>query len=1095
MENRRKEDIILVDLDNKESIKEALKSFKVKLENKELGIDSGETYSTCFAKYIDGKAEKFTAEDIKDTSFVNNVLKFSEFERIAHVEKHYYETFSNAVILNAALDNEDLKEDVLFLVKSIIEYVNRDENSYDLWIDDEHTFGVDFLVALILKYPEYTYLMSDYILYDWDDEHAPYVLYILPELMEHWGGEYDRNLLKAMAYCKNRAALLMIIDPYLYEGEDFSETQELFKHFKKNPEDFEYFKQEFIQFAKDTQRAVRFSNGTSYAEYIIRKICPELTAEQWRKEIFIGDTYENVTADFEADVDAVIEEDRRKPKYNLDSPYDEEDDEDEDYDFDDDEDDEDDDWDSDLDDEAYEEFFKKGIDNGELVWEYIIEGKNPEVLETIQAAPLMYIAHSRDLKIKGRLEYFGTDLDDFIKPILYTYYNEDAVTGGNFICKVNGVDITGRETVLRFMDVLFRLGGNKPFDRYTMDTLTTENNVCSLDVITERYQSDNEEDYIENVVELLNPLMEEYMSRNQLDQIHNLYKKHPEKWADILSTIKQDRMDNIDPDILAVSPGMQDVETASGSQLLSVAYICFKEGASFPDENTKPLVDFFANNFWNAIMKEVKSYANFSVEDIDTKLKDIKEYCIGAVGTPPPREIIMKLMKGGPASLNEEEMKIFKAAQESSKTKTKEEVAAIIEELYVEEDSAEDLGINDIDLFASDDIHLLLASMVYAQRGLPMQFEKGLNKIFHLILDLAPCRTIHSVFKMFCPDTVSFSADIHIMAEYLDILSKLRVPLEYVMAWKITYTQNHFYRDEDMCVKIHNELLEYYANLDTVDETQPRMWADQERREKAALKNCMKYVDNENKEIFQKALNEKYPSVEYQQFVKENFDKCLVKFCDSIIARENPDWAASEEEKVVYKLECDNAYKLIQAYVFEGESFETIENELMPKLRDYICDELDQIIWEFDDEVKHRVLYMLGRFGHMNRIYDYWRTWDEKEREIEITSEFFDLLIEIGLGASYAFHFILREYQDLANRLKFNENEFAQVFHSKYSEFDLYQEIKDIPNNLIVFALQQLSQDVSFASQMEKFTNHIDRKVRDEATILLESINNHKTLL
>ena len=52
--------------------------------------------------------------------------------------------------------DEDLKEDVVSLVKSIIEYVNIDENSYDLWIDDEHTFGVDFLVTLILKYPEYS---------------------------------------------------------------------------------------------------------------------------------------------------------------------------------------------------------------------------------------------------------------------------------------------------------------------------------------------------------------------------------------------------------------------------------------------------------------------------------------------------------------------------------------------------------------------------------------------------------------------------------------------------------------------------------------------------------------------------------------------------------------------------------------------------------------------------------------------------------------------------------------------------------------------------------------------------------------------------
>jgi hypothetical protein len=1079
MTNRIENDIILVDLNNKESIRTALQAFKDKVDNDELVLGSEDSYNICFMKSVDGKAERFTIADVKDMTFVKNILKLSEFECINAVEKHYYETFSNAVILNAALEYEDLKDDVLDLVKSILVFINESADTYDLWIDDEHTFGVDFLVAFILKYPEYTYLMSDYISYNWDDEHAPYVIYVMFELKALWGGKYDRNILKAMAYCKNTSAFLSLIDPYLCEGEKFSESGELFKFFKENPSEFDYFKQEFIQFVKDSQRAVRFSDGTSYVEFIIRSFCPELTAKQWRTEIFLDDTYENTVSDFEVDVDEVIVEDRREPIYSLDSPY--EDDEEED---------DEDDWDSNLDDEAYEEFFRKGFDNGELVWAYITEGTNPEVLDTIPTASLMQIAVTRDLKIKGRLDYFGADLDEFLTPILDRFFDEDDVTGDIF-CKVNVLDITARETVLRVMDVLFRLGGNKPFDIYTTDILTTGYNICSLDIITERYQSDKIDDYLTNVIELLNPLLEKFMSRNQLDQIHELYKKHPEKWGEILSTIKQDRMDNIDPDILAVCPGMQNVELASGSQLLSVAYICYKEGAIFPDENITALVDFFENHFWNSILKEIKTYNNYDAEDIDKKIEEIKAYCIGPVDTAPPRDIMIKLMTGGPASLNEEEMKIFKVAQEASKPRPKEEITAIMEELYVGEDSAEYLGINDIELFASDEIHLLLASMVYAQRGLPMSFEKPLNRIFHLILDLAPCRTLHSVFKMFCPETVSSSADIIIMADYLDILDKLKVPLEYVMAWKITYTQNYFYKDEDMCVRIHNQILENYANLDTVDETQPRMWVAQERKEKEALKKCIQYLNTDNKDEFYKTLNDKYPNADYKKFIKEKFDKCLVKFCDSIIDRDadKPAWSLNDEEKLIYKLKSDNAFKLIHAYVFEGDSFEIIETELMPTLKEYICNELDQIIWEFDDEVKHNVLYMLGRFGHMNRICDYLRTWDENEKEIEITSDFFDLLIEIGLGAPYAFHFILREYQRTAKDYKFNENEFAQVFHSKYSEFDLYEEIKDIPNNLIIFALQQLSADVSFAPQMENFTNHIDRKVRDEANILLERLN------
>lgn len=1037
MEDRTEEEIILVDLNNKESIRDALNSFKRKVENEELEIGQDEEYNTCFAKLSDGKIERFTVDDIKDFAFVDNVLVFSGFGRMKDVVENYYlifyyEVFSNVVILNAALDHEDLKEDVLALVKSILVLVNKLLYNDNLWIDHEHVFGIDFLVALSLKYPEYTYLISDYIFHDWEDnEEASYVYYIMPVLKRYWGGKYDRNILKAIAYCNNKKAFSILVDQCLYEGEVFSETGELFKFFKENPSEFDYFKQEFIQFAKDSQRIVRFSDGTSFAEFIIRKTCPELTQEQWKNEIFLNDTYENTVADFEIEVDEVIKENRRGPIYNINAPYVIKDKiestnnryvskvkEAEEVDSSDDKKD----WDSDLDDEAYEEFFKKGFVNGEIVWNYIIEGKNSEVLETIEPASLMHIARSRNLKIRERLDYFGADLDKFIKPLLHRFYNEDVVKY--------------RDIILRIMDVLFELGGKKLFDRYTMDILITDNNICTLDVILERYQSYDESTYLEDVAGLLNPFIEDFMSRNQLDQIYYLYKRQPEKWGDILSTIKQ------------------DVEAASGSQLLSLAYICYKEGASLPDENTKPLIEFFVNNFWNAIIKDLKSYANFNVEDLDVKLQRVREYCIGDTET----------------------------------SLSKEEVAALMEEFYVDENSSEELGINNIELFFSEDIHMLLASMVYAQRGLPTVFENSLNRMFHLILNLAPCRTLHSVFKMFCPDTLSFSADVHIMADYLDILSKLRVPLEYVMAWKITYTQNHFYKKMDMCIKIHDKILKYYSNLDSVDKSQSDMLVDEERREKEALRKCIQYLDNDNKDKFFEFLNEKYPSIEHNKVIKKKFDRRLKKFCDLIIENRtgNPRWAFSSEERLLSKLENKKAYELIQAYIFDNASFKDIEIELLPKLGKGICYEISQIIWELDDEFKYRALYMLGRFGDMNCIYDIFWAWNDKDDTKVITFDFFNLLIEIGLGSSFAFHFILKSYQRTVKDYEFKDNEFAQVFHSKYPEYDLYEEIKDLPNNLIVFALQQLSRDLFFVPQMRKFTKHIDRKVSNEAVFLLK---------
>ncbi|MGB5989196.1 MAG: hypothetical protein WBG43_05615 [Marinifilaceae bacterium] len=58
-----------------------------------------------------------------------------------------------------------------------------------------------------------------------------------------------------------------------------------------------------------------------------------------------------------------------------------------------------------------------------------------------------------------------------------------------------------------------------------------------------------------------------------------------------------------------------------------------------------------------------------------------------------------------------------------------------------------------------------------------------------------------------------------------------------------------------------------------------------------------------------------------------------------------------------------------------------------------------------------------------------------------------------------------------------------------YPKYDLYEEIKTLPANLIVFALEQAVVDETFRPQLEKFANHINRRVRTEASILLEKYN------
>lgn len=331
MENRNKEDLIIVDFESKESLKEAVNSFKSKVVNDELILGGKDKYQTCFAKSVDDKVRPFTKEDIKDETFVKDVFGISGYNDIDYAYKYSSESFSNTIFLAAALQHEDLKDDLLVLIEAIVKLVNKKEKTYNLWVDEEHTFGVEFIVAFVLKYPEYTYLISDFVLANWDDEHAGYVLNILYDFKCKRG--YDKYFIKALAYSKCQELFLSTLGINYYDGDDYSEDAELYHHFKETPEDYIYFKDQYIQFAKQTHRAAKFANGLTYAEYILRRISPELTDEEWETEIFIEDTFKNEAAKFSAELEVNFNEAKKTETYknnvkkNSWSIYDDEEDE------------------------------------------------------------------------------------------------------------------------------------------------------------------------------------------------------------------------------------------------------------------------------------------------------------------------------------------------------------------------------------------------------------------------------------------------------------------------------------------------------------------------------------------------------------------------------------------------------------------------------------------------------------------------------------------------------------------------------------------------------------------------------------------------
>lgn len=566
MENRTKEDVIIVDLQSKESLRNALDEFKEKIIKNDLELCSGDDYLKCFMKLVDGEVERISVDDIKDIDFVDEVLRISDFEGVEDAEDEYYEPFSNVAVFSAALAYDDLLDDMLSLAYETIKLVNDLGDVYDLWTDECHVFGVDMFVAIALKYPEYTYLFSEYILSNWDTEHADYVFEAMSMLKDKWG--FDTNILKAIAYCKDEELFrkLVRIESFNYETQNYSYEYTLLNHFRENPVDYNYFKSQYLECAKKNKLEPRDNHYYSTVEVLFSHFAPYKTEEESRTEILIEDTYENEIAELTAAFNANVSSDFRKPVYDLKS--------------------------------------------------------------------------------------------------------------------------------------------------------------INLDKIKRKY----------------------VVSR-----------------------------------------------------------------------------------------KEQKS-------------------------------------------------------------------------------------------------------------------DKGYEEL------------------------------------------------------------------------------------------------------------------------------------------RKDYDECINDFCRSNILKDKKSWNATEEEKAPFYANCKQAAEIITAYFFDGESFDKVESIVMPMLGDYVDSSLNDIVWEFSDELLNRAIYMFARFPYEKRMFDFWSRWQYEQKE-NTGVAFFDYLLELGLSTTYAFKFLIKNYMRTFSYYDIKENLLALAFHTIYPKYDLYEEIKTLPANLIVFALEQAAQDETFRPQLEKFANHINRRVRTDASFLLRKYN------
>ncbi|TAJ12626.1 hypothetical protein DMA11_12075 [Marinilabiliaceae bacterium JC017] len=1049
------------------SLKSAIESYILRIETETIGV--GEEMTHCFMKGTEDEPVYLSNQDVMNRELMVKLLSVWEMLDLDQYTGDEEEPlFSEIVVAVNALQFPELKGTMVKWAETIVRISRKHNDTSDLWVDCMHVFGLDTLYAIALTYPEYMYFIGLYLIPYWDDEHAHYAYQYLPMLQSQFG--YSRDLLKTIAFCDNEEAVSQVIVEEDYISNHVEKP--LYKHLLAHPDDYTWFAECLVEKFHLYPVAPEDENGIHMAEVWIRHIVPAMSQEDWETKQFISDTFENEVANLSQRIDQVLEDIPESDYWFKDK-------------------------DDDVEDEnksneqpkqrweAFCELCEKGFDNGEQVLNYVLEGTQPEVLDTIPMANLFELVKERDLL--GLSEAFYINRGDNLSWFVSDYLEALDEYLPTFLSQFRGSKTKkSKGIMLRGLDVLFRIHGKRSFgpEIDLEEELVEIYELLTKEELNLRFKGDKEAEIRDALKKHLKQKRSRRMTREKLEKIYQLYKQKPEIWNDLLQGIQVSEYDDTsileEVDQLTGTQSQQLVGT--GVQLLNVAYICWREKAHRSDPMLAPLVSFFTNSFWKRLLYDLlenqrivdeKEKENFLV-----LLKDLFEYGNGMRAAEGQKEAILKMVKEGKDALSEEELRLIH--QKPKATKSKEEINDRLKSFFHKKEENQWLGIPEVELFDSWHMNGILAATMFGFRSLSVEMENGLLRAFHLILDLAPVKTLHTVAKLYLADDDEFSLKEYY--ELLELFQQMHVPEDYLKAWQIVYFQKHLQWDKSLVWDDYSKLLELYHTRHTINEQQINLHVTVEKREKAGMLDMMQYLDHKHRRLFIENLNEQYPEQVYQEHLRQEFLKDLKQFIGEVVRKEgmgnwhyNTDTERAEHARFVKEMTAH-----LESFVFQNGLFEPIETGLLPYLDEDIPCTIDDSLWYLPEQYRHRVLYFHGRMNYMDGVYAYWEDWEEKNNNISL-NDMFELLLEVGLGRSFALRFLLENFPDdyLEPR---NQDDFIEQYHRIYDRSSIMiDEYQSINPSLVVKAVRWMGTDLMNSPFLLQFFAHRSRKVRDEA--------------
>lgn len=842
---------------NIESIKEALLSYQEILEKGE--AFKMDVFDVEFKIKTKDGLRRLQVSDTKNLELLKHAFRKEIDDDIddSLIEEESEIYISEEIFFAIALEYPALTQAIVCTAKAMVSSMRKLNNTDSVWVDDMRIFAVGSLYMLAKKEPQYSYLLAQFFIPNWDLEHATGYEYCLFGLLKEHG--WTEDLIKAFIWCDDAhfREHMSVSDEWPKQ----EESESLGSFLKANTETYTDFKQAVIYRFKQ-EPVLLFSSEESVEDQrpvldIFRSLMPEFSTENQDYEeendelqlqaTFIYDSLENEAMDLQKQ----IEEQVKTPLvYHAESDS----------------------FEADrskyLERDVYRGDGTKALKelilalpNGSKLWAYIETGENSQVLNELHIEKIIPIAkqHAGDfykclfyhLDSTDNENLINARLTDILSDVMFDLsiqaYNEDEEEtdlGNGFIShiSINKTDSVETQTqkneqFLRILDVFYKLLNVDALSQEVFSDITDQDNLPLIDEegFYKRY-SKHGAPFVEEIdpSQLIKEAKETLIysiggSRDEIDR----------------SAFKQ-----IDK-ALALDRSIYDCslwENKNMSTYCLAAYMLTKDKEQrIFDEYTQNLFNYFEESPWgHAFNKLAESINKDTIKDEELAL--IRNYFTAQQATESNHESILELLK---------------------------------KHLYREECYRGSLVFNQFSknqpgyaIFRYGDSYQRVVLLAYWLQDLMPPLSLQAKRIWKLLVDLAPQRVIRLISK-----TVSneyFTAEFDSMQEsdnFYEALERAKIPNGQIYAFQMVQSQDRASISEPCNL---NEYLSWLDLYDEIDSQESGMFGAVRKNRAIAFEKGLHYINEASRIRFYHDLSVRNPRFPFSQ--DADFERALKSF-------------------------------------------------------------------------------------------------------------------------------------------------------------------------------------------------------------------------